>query len=193
MEQTPLTTLNDETVVNTTTMAAVLGLTVRRVQQLIQDGTLQTESKGRILLIENVQRYISYAGNGRISEEEQKLEIAKKTADIRIKKARADILRLEAEELKGNFHRSEDVEAITTDLVMSIRSMLTSLPGRLAVAVAQHDSAEECSIIIKEQINDVLNALSDYDYNPKKYEERVRQRRAWAEAMEEELEESDAE
>lgn len=193
MEQTTLTTLNDETVVNTTTMAAVLGLTVRRVQQLIQDGTLQTESKGRILLIENVQRYISYAGNGRISEEEQKLEIAKKAADVKIKKARADILRLEAEELKGNFHRSEDVEAITTDLVMSIRSMLTSLPGRLAVAVAQHDSAEECSIIIKEQINDVLNALSDYDYNPKKYEERVRQRRAWAEAMEEELEESDAE
>ena len=193
MEQATLTTLNDETVVNTTTMAAVLGLTVRRVQQLIQDGTLQTESKGRILLIENVQRYISYAGNGRISEEEQKLEIAKKAADVKIKKARADILRLEAEELKGNFHRSEDVEAITTDLVMSIRSMLTSLPGRLAVAVAQHDSAEECSIIIKEQINDVLNALSDYDYNPKKYEERVRQRRAWAEAMEEELEESDAE
>ena len=193
MEQTTLTTLNDETVVNTTTMAAVLGLTVRRVQQLIQDGTLQTESKGRILLIENVQRYISYAGNGRISEEEQKLEIAKKAADVKIKKARADILRLEAEELKGNFHRSEDVEAITTDLVMLIRSMLTSLPGRLAVAVAQHDSAEECSIIIKEQINDVLNALSDYDYNPKKYEERVRQRRAWAEAMEEELEESDAE
>lgn len=193
MEQTTLTTLNDETVVNTTTMAAVLGLTVRRVQQLIQDGTLQTESKGRILLIENVQRYISYAGNGRISEEEQKLEIAKKAADVKIKKARADILRLEAEELKGNFHRSEDVEAITTDLVMSIRSMLTSLPGRLAVAVAQHDSAEECSIIIKEQINDVLNALSDYDYNPKKYEERVRQRRAWAEAMEEKLEESDAE
>ncbi len=193
MEQTTLTTLNDETVVNTTTMAAVLGLTVRRVQQLIQDGTLQTESKGRILLIENVQRYISYAGNGRISEEEQKLEIAKKAADVKIKKARADILRLEAEELKGNFHRSEDVEAITTDLVMSIRSMLTSLPGRLAVAVAQHDSAEECSIIIKEQINDVLNALAEYDYNPKKYEERVRQRRAWAEAMEEELEESDAE
>lgn len=193
MEQTTLTTLNDETVVNTTTMAAVLGLTVRRVQQLIQDGTLQTESKGRILLIENVQRYISYAGNGRISEEEQKLEIAKKAADVKIKKARADILRLEAEELKGNFHRSEDVEAITTDLVMSIRSMLTSLPGRLAVAVAQHDSAEECSIIIKEQINDVLNALAEYDYNQKKYEERVRQRRAWAEAMEEELEESDAE
>ena len=193
MEQTPLTPLTDETVVNTTTMAAVLGLTVRRVQQLIQDGTLQTESKGRILLIENVQRYISYAGNGRISEEEQKLELAKKAADVKIKKARADILRLEAEELKGNFHRSEDVEAITTDLVMSIRSMLTSLPGRLAVAVAQHDSAEECSIIIKEQINDVLNALADYDYNPKKYEERVRQRRAWAEAMEEELEESDAE
>ena len=108
MEQQPLTALTDDTVVNTTTMASVLGLTVRRVQQLIQDGTLQTESKGRILLIENVQRYISYAGNGRISEEEQKLELAKKAADVKIKKARADILRLEAEELKGNFHSDQD-------------------------------------------------------------------------------------
>ena len=170
MEQQALTPLTDDTVVNTTTMASVLGLTVRRVQQLIQDGTLETESKGRILLIENVQRYISYASNGRISEEEQKLELAKKAADVKIKKARADILRLEAEELKGNFHRSEDVEAITTDLVMSIRAMLTGLPGRLAVEVAQHTSADECS---------------------KKYEERVRQRRAWAEAMEEAPEESD--
>lgn len=193
MEQQGLTQLSDETIVSTTTMASLLGLTVRRVQQLIQDGTLQTESKGRILLFENAQRYISYASNGRISEEEQKLELAKKAADVKIKKARADILRLEAEELKGNFHRSEDVEAITTDLVMSIRSMLTALPGRLAVEVAQHTSAEECSIIIKEQVNFILNQLSEYEYNPKKYEERVRQRKAWAEAMEEQPEESDAE
>lgn len=193
MEQQALTQLDDDTIVNTTTMASLLGLTVRRVQQLIQDGILQTEKKGRLFLIDNVQRYISYAGNGRISKEEQKLEMLKKAADVKIKKARAEILLLESEELKGNFHRSEDVETITTDLVMTIRSMLTALPGRLAVEVAQHSSAEECSIIIKDQINGVLKALSDYEYNPKKYEERVRQRRAWAEAMEEALEESDAE
>ena len=193
MEQQGLTTLNDETLVNTTTMATVLGLTLRRVQQLIQDGTLETESRGKILLIENVQRYISYASNGRISEEEQKLELAKKAADVKIKKARADILRLEAEELKGNFHRSEDVEAITTDLAMTIRAALTALPGRLAVEVAQHTSAEECSIIIRDQVNAVMDALSEYEYNPKRYEERVRQRRAWAEAMEEPAEESDGE
>jgi phage terminase Nu1 subunit (DNA packaging protein) len=193
MEQQALTQLDDDTIVNTTTMASLLGLTVRRVQQLIQDGILQTEKKGRLFLIDNVQRYISYAGNGRISKEEQKLEMLKKAADVKIKKARAEILLLESEELKGNFHRSEDVETITTDLVMTIRSMLTALPGRLAVEVAQHTSAEECSIIIKDQINGVLKALSDYEYNPKKYEERVRQRRAWAEAMEEALEESDAE
>ena len=193
MEQQTLTPLDDDTIVNTTTMASLLGLTVRRVQQLIQDGILQTEKKGRLFLIDNVQRYISYAGNGRISKEEQKLEMMKKAADVKIKKARAEILLLESEELKGNFHRSEDVETITTDLVMTIRSMLTALPGRLAVEVAQHTSAEECSIIIKDQINGVLKALSDYEYNPKKYEERVRQRRAWAEAMEEALEESDAE
>ena len=31
--------------------------------------------------------------------------------------------------LEGTMHRSEDVEAVMTDLVYSIRSMLVALPG----------------------------------------------------------------
>ncbi|MBQ2361997.1 MAG: hypothetical protein II287_00115, partial [Bacteroidaceae bacterium] len=44
-------------------------------------------------------------------------------------------------ELEGKMHRSEDVEAVMTDLVYTIRSMLMALPGRLAVDVVSTKTA----------------------------------------------------
>ena len=38
---------------------------------------------------------------------------------------------------EGTMHRAEDVEAMTTDLVFSIRSALMAMPGRLAVDTAE--------------------------------------------------------
>ena len=43
------TKVTDETEVGTTEMAMVLGVTARRVQQMIQDGTLQTVRRGVLL------------------------------------------------------------------------------------------------------------------------------------------------
>ena len=40
----------DETTVNAKEMAMVIGVSTRRVQQMIQDGTLQTVKKGSLLL-----------------------------------------------------------------------------------------------------------------------------------------------
>ena len=88
---------------------------------------------------------------------------------------------LEAEELMGNMHRSEDVAAITDDMVKSIRAMLTALPGRLAVPAHNAESAEECSIIIRDQVYAIMEELSKYTYDSSKYEQLVRERREWSE------------
>ena len=57
-----------------------------------------------------------------------------------------------------------------------MKNALLSLPGRLAVEVSLCDTAEECSALIKEAIRDVLGELSEYDYDPEKYEALVRER-----------------
>ena len=92
---------------------------------------------------------------------------------------KATIAKLEAEELKGTMHRSEDVAAMTTDLIYAIRGAMMALPGRLAVDVASANSPAEAAEIIRREVNKAMRELSNYRYDPKKYEERVRERRAW--------------
>ena len=76
-------------------------------------------------------------------------------------------------------HRSEDVAALTEDLIYTIRSSLMALPGRLAVDVVDAQTPAEASEIIRREVYAVMNELSRYRYDPKKYEERVRTRKNW--------------
>ena len=95
---------------------------------------------------------------------------------------------LQLNELEGKMHRSEDVEAVMTDLVYAIRSMLIALPGRLAVDVSSVTSAQEASEVIKKEVYKILNELSEYKYNPEEYARRVREREGWTNRADDEEE-----
>lgn len=94
------------------------------------------------------------------------------------------MVKLEANELKGKMHRSEDVEAITQDMVYAIRGALIALPGRLAVDTANAKTAAETADIIRREVHAIMNELANYQYDPAKYEERVRKRKEWDEYIE---------
>lgn len=172
--------LLEEEQVNSTELAKALGLTVRRIQQLTQDGTLNTVSRGKYLLYENIHRYIRYVSGEQLSEEEIKLERARKTAEVKLKIAKADVANLEAAEMKGNMHRSEDVRAITNDMVSTIRSMLNALPGRLGAVCVNAGSADKAQALIRDAVYSIETELTKYRYDPSKYIEKVRQRKDWS-------------
>ena len=156
--------ITEETEVSTTELACVLGITGRRIRQMAEDGQLQKVSKGRFLLADSVQRYVKF-----------------RVAETTMKASKATIAKLEAEELKGTMHRAEDVAALTEDLVYTIRGALNALPGRLAVDVAAVSTPAEASEVIRKEVSKVMRELAGYHYDPKKYEERVRERRDWSE------------
>ena len=164
--------------VRTAELAAVLGITARRVRQLVEDGILQNSSAGKFLLCDAVQLYMNYRF-GSHSAEDLQIDRAKRRADSQIKTAKATIAKLEAEELEGKMHRSEDVAAMTEDLIYTIRGALIALPGRLAVDVATVTSAAEVAEIIRREVYAVMRELAGYQYDPAKYEERVRNRLSW--------------
>lgn len=110
--------------------------------------------------------------DGNISEAERK----KRDADAKLKTAKASIAMVQAKELLGKMHRSEDVMEITQDLVYTIRGALLALPGRVAVDAAAAQTAAEASEIIRKEVFKVMEELSGYQYNAAKYEERVRER-----------------
>lgn len=171
-------------------IAKLFGVSVRRVQQLTQEGIISTIRVGnanRYDLLPTIQRYIKYLqdkANGREAKKDadtEKDEKLKVNADARLRDAKARIAELELKELEGKMHRSEDVEAMTVDLVYSIRSMIMALPGRLAVDVANAKTAAEASELIKKECHHILNELANYRYDPEAYKRRVRDRQGWRE------------
>jgi len=176
-----------ENLQSTAVVATLFNLSERRVQQLAKDGIIdgkKVEGVYQFDLLPTVRKYIAYLSdkaNGR-DQKNKKTEEEKLAAEADLKRAKADMAELQLKELRGQMHRSEDVEAITTDLVYTIRSMIIALPGRLAVDVAAVDSAPEASEIIRRECYAVLEELSNYKYDPEEYAKRVREREGWKEA-----------
>ena len=176
-----------ENLQSTAVVATLFNLSERRVQQLAKDGIIdgkKVEGVYQFDLLPTVRKYITYLSdkaNGR-DQKNRKTEEEKLAAEADLKRAKADMAELQLKELRGQMHRSEDVEAITTDLVYTIRSMIIALPGRLAVDVAAVDTAPEASEIIRRECYQVLEELSNYKYDPEEYAKRVREREGWKEA-----------
>lgn len=173
-KETFLEQLTLDTVVSTKELAIVLSLSTRRIQQLIQDGVFESTEKGKFNLAKSVSRYID-----KITKEQSESEKQRDEAEVSIKKAKAIVAVLEAKELQGKMHRSEDVAAMTEDLIYVIRGMLLALPGRLAVDAVSASTPAEAAEIVREEVYKVMEEISRYEYDPKKYEERVRERMSW--------------
>lgn len=169
--------VNKESTATTSELAGIMGLTPRRLQQLVSEGVLEQVEEGRFLLGESVQRYITHIkGNGR-SEEEKKLDLEKKRAEVELKKARAKVAKVEAAELEGSMFRVEDVQSYTEDMITTVKAQIMSLPGRLAVEVATESNPAKCAEIIKTEGRALLRELSEYEFNPEFYRERIQERR----------------
>ena len=203
MDEKEKVLLEDETVyilqpgltiyVKTADICSMLGVSNQWVGQLTSQGTLnkmQTDHGKLFNLTDSIRAYMD-SQNDKIKKtaEEKKMDKARATAEVKLKVAKATVAELQAQELRGKMHRSEDVQVFTQELIDTVKNALLSLPGRLAVEVSLCDTAEECSALIKEAIRDVLNELSEYDYDPEKYEAMVRERQN----LDEKAEEDDAE
>lgn len=167
-------------------LANLFGLTGQWINQLTRDGVIKrrdTPAGKRYNVVESVRSYTQYLRDKAANRGEKGIpegkELEKFDADIRIKRAKAQFAELEVQELQGIMHRSEDVAAMTEDLIYTIRGSLMALPGRLAVDVSNTQTAAEAADVIRREVFQLMQELSQYQYDPQKYEERVRDRMKW--------------
>lgn len=180
----------------TAIIAKLFGVTERRVQQLASSGIIPVAQMKpyKFDLLLTVQAYIKYLSD-KVNGKEQKstdtmqAESDKLRAEADLKQSKAKIAEMQLSELEGKMHRSEDVEAMTNDLVYTVRSMILALPGRLAMDVVQASSAAEASAIIRSECYKVLEELASYKYDPEAYQRRVRDREGWGESLSDESDE----
>ena len=164
---------------------------VRRVQQLAEDGiisTVEVKENGRKVmryeLIPTIKAYIKYLQAKAYNREEKKasekeLLVRKLQADVDYKESKAQMVQLQLDELEGRMHAAEDVEAMTTDLCLAVRSALLAMPGQLSKDVAEETDPAKIQIIIKDAIGMVLNELTGYKYSKENYKKRVAERQGW--------------
>lgn len=160
-------------------VAELLDLTIQRVGQLRKEGVLvqyKTPAGDRYKLVEAVKSYIRYL-RSQTGSKGNPWEEKKARAEAELKEAKAAIAMMQRSELEGQMHRSEDVEAVLSDLASEIRSMITALPGRLAVDTAQIKTPEEEAIRIRDECYEILSALASYQYDPEKFRRRVKERK----------------
>lgn len=167
-------------------LANLFGLTGQWINQLTRDGVIKrrdTPAGKRYNVVESVRAYTQYLRDKAANRADRGIpedkELEKFDAEVRIKRAKAEIAELEAQEVQGIMHRSEDVAAMAEDLIYTVRDSLLALPGRLAVDVAGASTAAEAAEIIKREVYAVMKELSQYQYDPAKYAERVRERMDW--------------
>ena len=177
-----------ENLQSTQIIAKIFGVSTRRVEQLKTEGIIKGQGKPtKYDLLPTIQTYIRYLSdkaNGREKKQtDAELETQKLEAESRYKKAKADMAELELKELKGELHRASDVEAITTDHVMFLRSMLMALPGKVAMDMAAIQTAPEAAERMKQEVYSILDRLSEYRYDPGEYKKRVRERQGWNDAQ----------
>ena len=168
--------------ISTRGLGTLLGLSAERIRQMEDEGSLESVKVGRVKyfpLKESVRTYVEYLRNSKTpgggSNEARKVK-----ADADWKEAKADIEKMKRDELQGQLHSADDVEAVMTDLALEIRSSLLALPGRLSKDIAAETSPTECSRMIKVEVSQILDQLSKYKYDPEVFKKRVRERQGWS-------------
>lgn len=179
-----------ENLQGTAVIAKIFGVSTRRVEQLKTEGIIKGQGKPtKYDLLPTIQAYIKYLSdkaNGREKKQTTaELEEAKLRAEVTIKESKAEAAKLELKELQGKMHRAEDVEAIFTDHVLFLRSMLMAMPGKLAVDLAGNHTAPEQAERVKQEVYAILNSLADYQYDAEEYKKRVMERQGWEQGEQE--------
>lgn len=156
-------------------------LSYERIRQLSDIGVMpkkRVKGVNYYPTIKSIQNYIKYlqditSGKKRTSEE---LEKEKLEAEIIYKKSKADLSVLELKQLQAKLLRAEDVQIFTENLAATIKSSLSALPGRLAMDVCNLTTAAEIEEIITDGVNEVLENLSQFEFDIEFYKERIRER-----------------
>ena len=134
-----------------------------RVRQLAGEGIFIRASKGRYLLFESLQNYIKTL---KVQKDVQSAE-AENDVDYKTERAKLEqVKRIQAELklalMKGELHKSNDVERIMTDMLARIRSRFLQMPSKMAPLLAEKE-AGEIKKMLSNEVRDILEELKEYD------------------------------
>lgn len=152
-------------------IAQLFGVTVRRIQQLTQEGilpTTETTEGRRYDLVPTIQSYVQYLsdkayGKNR-SEKEMELKEQKLQAEIALKESQGELHQLKTAIAAGKYIAVEEVTLDYQRFFVTFKKFALSLPARLVDAIGGFTeidplSARRLDKIIQQEIQGLLEAF----------------------------------
>src|ERR1700744_5731074 len=142
------------------TIAKLLNLTERRVQQLAKEGIVVRDGKGKYDLVGSVRGYVKYLQDRSLGKDLAPIDSHIEKA--RLLRAQADKTELEVKALQKNLLPVTQIRMSWMMMLSSFRSRMLSIPAKTAHLLAPIDDNAEIERILREQIYEGLTELSEY-------------------------------
>ena len=150
-------------------IATLFGVSVRRVQQLTQEGiiaTTKTSEGNRYELAPTIQRYIKYLSDKAYgkskSEKEMELKEQKLQAEIALKESQGEMHRLKTEIASGKYIDIEEVKMDYVRFFTSFKKFALSLPSRLTGRIIGHCDPLELRAVEKDLNSEVIRLMDGF-------------------------------
>lgn len=150
-------------------IAALFGVSVRRIQQLTQEGIIQTVKTAdgrRYELAPTIQRYIKYLSDKAYgknkSDREIELREQKLQADIALKESQGELHKMKTEIAAGKFIDIEEVKMDYSRFFVVFKKFALSLPSRLSGRISGHCDPLEVRAIEKDLTQEVNRLLNNF-------------------------------
>jgi hypothetical protein len=146
--------ITKQTTCTTSELAMVLGVSDRRIQQLVKEGLITPIGRNEYNLSETVHAYIkTVQGKSKSEYQDERTKLTKTNRE------KAEI---ELQLLRGEVHHSEDVKKVMFDMLGAFRSRLLAIPQKAAPAATVETELIPMQNLLKSEIYDALTELSGY-------------------------------
>ncbi len=153
--------------VNQKELAAILGLTDRRIRQLKTEFGLFSGASAvsggkqkRYKLEVCVPEYINYKLE---TEAQQGTSLVKEKEQAEHEQIKKKISILKLRKLRRELHEADDVEEFLTDMLVNFKNRLLSVPQKVAPLVVGEDDVNVILDLLEREIFQSLDELSEYD------------------------------
>lgn len=158
---------NGNIVVNTQTLASILGIGVRHLYTLCDEGVIKRTStgKGKFPLIQSVKDYINYI-QVKSDVKEAKVNDPKQKYDIEhalLEQAKREKAEIQLNLMKGTTYAAEDVEREMIKMLSACRARLLAIPTKLAPRIVIQNDTSKVETMLRNEVHTALQELSEYD------------------------------
>jgi phage terminase Nu1 subunit (DNA packaging protein) len=142
-------------------VAERLRLTPRRIQQLVGEG-LPRVTRGKYDVDEVLDWYIAYLERRLSGESDEDSDaVALRKHELRLAAAKADTGELELARERGQLVAIADVEKQMTDLVITTKARVLSVPARVAADLVGEQSRVMAQAKVEKALKEALSHLAD--------------------------------